>query len=62
MNKETPNVEIIQGAECLRSTETVINEKGRTLSEYKTNSNGANDQESPSELDVDSEGHMSAIQ
>jgi hypothetical protein len=57
MTKETPDVEIIQGAEHTRSTETVINEKGRTLSEYKTNSNGANDQEFPSEVDVGSEGH-----
>jgi hypothetical protein len=56
MAKETPDVEIIQGAEYARSTETVINEKGTTLSEYKTNSTGANDQESPSEVDAHSGG------
>jgi hypothetical protein len=56
MSAEIENVEVIQGAEYGRSTETVIYEEGTTLSEYKTNSTGSNDQKSPSEVDVNSGG------
>jgi hypothetical protein len=56
MSAEVENIDVIQGAEPGRWTETVINEEGTTLPEYKTNSTGANDQKSPSEVDVDSGG------
>ncbi len=56
MTKETPDVEIIQRAEYAHSTETVINEKRTTLSEYKTNSTAVDSHDAASEVDLPSGG------
>ncbi len=60
MTEETLDVEIIQRAEYARSTETstetVINEKGTTLSEYKTNSTAVDNHKAASEVDLPNGG------
>lgn len=56
MTEETLDIEIIQGAECARSTGTMINEKGPTLSGCATGPTAVDNHEAPSEVDVDSGG------
>ena len=57
MPEEIEKVEVARQAECARSTGTVINEKGATLSECATSPTAVDNHEAPSEVDQGSRGH-----